>query len=83
MPITLIFKDKPHKRYGKGADSVMVPPSKGKRGYYIPSEGALEQAEIDYIVEAQKEEKQERITQPRRVQIEGTKKDWEVEITEK
>ena len=84
MSITLIFKEKKRRRLGTGAPGVLVPPQEGKRGYFIPSMGALEQEEIDYMVEAQEEKSksEKRMTQPRRVKIGSNKKNWEVEVTE-
>ena len=84
MGITLIFKNRERRPLGHGAKGKLVPPKDGKMGYFIPSFGALEQKEIDYIVEAQEEKakKEERITHPRRIQVNTTKKDHEVDIKE-
>ena len=56
--MNLIFKNRPRLRYGSGAPSLFVP---GQQSLLILSGGKLEQAEIDYILEAEKEKAKERI----------------------
>jgi len=80
MGLTLIFKDKPRRAGGTGAKGVIVPSGNGDPDLFIPSFGVLEQEEIDYIVEVEKEKKYERLTQPRRISIGVEKNSYEVDI---
>ncbi len=61
MSITLIFKNKERLPYGSGSRGKFVPPENGRRGIFVPSWGALEKEEIDYIVTAEQEKEDERI----------------------
>tara|TARA_Y100000310_G_scaffold307921_1_gene350504 strand:+ start:360 stop:674 length:315 start_codon:yes stop_codon:yes gene_type:complete len=49
---TFIFKGKSRRQYGDEAPSKLVPAEKGRSPIYIMSDGALEQEEVDYLVEA-------------------------------
>lgn len=83
MPaVALIIKEKPWKKYGKGADSVLKEQDGAAPGYYIPSDGFLEQEEVDYLVEAQEEKqlKYVRKEAPQRVRIQGDKTGYDVEV---
>ena len=85
MAVTLIFKEKVHKRYGTGADSVLKPQSPGGApGYYIPSMGFLEQAEVNYLKEAAEEKQRDYkpSAAPRSVRIQGDKTGYDVEVKE-
>lgn len=82
MGLTLIFKDKPRRRLGTGAKGVLIPPEGDELGIFVPSFGVMEQEEIDYIVGMEKEKKNKRITQPRKVSVETNRHSHEVEIKE-
>lgn len=47
-----ILKGKAQKMYGQEAPSKLVLAEKGRNAIYVMSEGALEQEEVDYLVEA-------------------------------
>lgn len=47
-----IIHNKSAKQYGKEAPSKLIPAEKGRSAIYVMSEGALEQEEVDYLVEA-------------------------------
>lgn len=82
--VALIIKEKPWKRYGTGAASVLKEQTGVAPGYFIPSEGFLEQAEVDYLVEAQEEKQQNYVPKaaPRQVRIMGDKTGYDVEVKE-
>lgn len=56
-----IIKSKPQRQYGKEAPSKLVPPEKGRSSIYVMSDGALEQEEVDYLVEAEQYKEDERL----------------------
>jgi hypothetical protein len=84
MSVTLIFKDKERRRHGTGVPSKLVRQKDGAPGYFVYSEGGLEQEEMDYIVEAQEEKRKnyKRITQPRKVGIEKDKDGYTLDVEE-
>ena len=82
MGVTLIFKSKTRRRLGTGAKGVLIPPEGDELGIFVPSFGLLEQDEIDYIVGLEREKKNKRVTQPRKVSIERVRDNYEVEIKE-
>ena len=81
-PIAFIFKEKVHKKYGTGADSVLKEQTGDAPGYFIPSDGFLEQEEVDYLVEAQEEKQRSYVRKeaPQRVRIQGDKTGYDVEV---
>jgi len=82
--ITLIFKDKQRRRHGAGVPSKLVRQTGDAPGYFVYSEGGMEQEEMDYIVGAQEEKRKnyKRITQPRKVSIETNRDEYAVEVKE-
>lgn len=60
MSVTLIFKDRERRQYGSEAPSKYIPAEKGRSAIYVMSDGALEQAEVDYIVEGTQEKEDSR-----------------------
>ena len=65
MAVTLIFKNKERRPYGSGANGRMIPAESGRRAIYVPSFGALEKDEVDYLVEAAQEQEDERVKKDR------------------
>ena len=59
--IGIIVKNREQKMLGSGAEGRHVPPEKGRRSIFVPSFGAMEQDEIDYVVEVAQEQEDERI----------------------
>ena len=55
MAVTLIFKNRERRQYGSEAPSKYVPAEKGRSAIYVMSDGALEEEEVDYIVEGMQE----------------------------
>ena len=82
--ISIIVRNPTRRALGSGAPTTYIPPKDGKMGVLIPSAGLLEQAEMDYLVEAEteKQKNQKRVTDPRRIQIEHTKHGYDVDIKE-
>lgn len=65
MSITLIFKNKPRLLYGSGAPSKFIPPTNGRKGIYVMSDGALEKEEVEYLAEVSAEKERERSNKKR------------------
>jgi len=61
MSLTLIFKNKERLPLGNKSGGRLVPPEKGRMGILVPSWGALEKEEVDYLVEVSQEKEDERI----------------------
>jgi hypothetical protein len=61
MGIQLIFRNKERQMHGSGAKGRFIPAEKGRRSIYVPSFGALEKEEVDYMVEAAQEQEDERV----------------------
>jgi len=82
--VTLIFKDKQRRRHGVGVPSKLVRQTSDALGYFVYSEGGMEQEEMDYIVEAQEEKRKnyKRITQPRKIGIKRDKDGYALEVKE-
>ena len=66
MAVTLIFKSKERLPYGSGSRGKFIPTEKGRRSIFVPSFGVLEKEEVDYIVEAAKEQEDDRIRKNRK-----------------
>ena len=59
--ISIHIKRKEQLPYGNGSRGRLVPSEKGRRAIFVPSFGALEKEEVDYVVEAAQEQEDERI----------------------
>lgn len=57
----VIFKTKERLPYGNKSRGKFIPSEEGRRAIFVPSWGALEKEEVDYVVEAAKEQEDERI----------------------
>lgn len=59
--IGIIIKRKERLPYGSKGRGRFIPPEKGRRAIFVPSFGALEKEEVDYLVEASQEKEDERM----------------------
>ena len=86
MPhLSIRVKNKKQQRHGTGAESTLVPQTGEAPGYFIYSEGGMEQEEMDYIKEAQAEKAKnyKRKTPKQKIHIGGDKYgNYEVDVKE-
>lgn len=61
--IGIIVKDRPRHRLGSEAPTTYVKGEKGQADIMVLSDGLLEQAEVDYLVEIEKEKEAGRVRQ--------------------
>lgn len=61
MGIQLIFKNKERLPYGSNSRGKMIASESGRRAIFVPSFGALEKEEVEYLVEAAKEQEDDRL----------------------
>lgn len=61
MGITIIVKNKERLPYGDKHRGRFVAAEKGRRNIFVPSWGALEEEEVDYLVEVAQEQEDERL----------------------
>jgi len=66
--IGVIIKNKERLPYGSGSRGQLIPPEEGRRAIFVPSFGALEKEEVDYMVEAAKEQEDERVREGKKSQ---------------
>ncbi len=59
--LSVIVKSKERLPYGTGSRGRLIPSEKGRRAIFVPSFGALEKEEVDYLVEVSQEQEDERI----------------------
>jgi len=59
--ISVIVRKTESLPYGNKSKGRIVPSEKGRRSIFVPSFGALEKEEIDYVVEVAQEQEDERI----------------------
>ena len=64
--IGVIKRDKERLPYGSGSRGKFIPSENGRRSIFVPSFGVLEKEEVDYIVEAAKEQEDDRIRKNRK-----------------
>ena len=64
--IGIVIKSKERLPYGSNSRGKFIPAEKGRRSIFVPSFGALEKEEVDYIVEASQEQEDERIRKGRK-----------------
>ena len=55
--------------YGNRSRGQFIPPEKGRRAIFVPSFGALEKEEVDYLVEASQEQEDERLRKGTKSQV--------------
>jgi len=63
--ISIHTKNKTRHQYGSEAPSKFIPAKNGRDNILVMSEGALEQSEVDYLVEAEQYKEDERIKKGR------------------